>query len=88
MEVARLGYVVCPTYLPRRSPGPFTVNAARKAGADVAPGDTTYDPKTTTHLTVYDVSKSGKIFGFKYRTMDETTRDILADFKGRGWVKA
>ncbi|OSX58892.1 hypothetical protein POSPLADRAFT_1059984 [Postia placenta MAD-698-R-SB12] len=64
------------------------VNASRKAGADVAPGDTTYDPKTTTHLTVYDVSKSSKIFGFKYRTMDETTRDILADFKSRGWVKA
>lgn len=64
------------------------VNAARKFGADVPEGDTSYDAATTVHLTRYDVSKAARIFGIKYHTMDETTKDIVADLKSRGWIKA
>lgn len=51
-------------------------------------GDTSYDAATTVHLTRYDVSKAARIFGIKYHTMDETTKDIVADLKSRGWIKA
>jgi hypothetical protein len=33
----------------------------------------------------FDTSKSSAVFGVKYRTMEETTKDMLNDFKARGW---
>lgn len=36
---------------------------------------------------MYDASKAPKVLGIKYRSIDETTRDILEDYKARGWVK-
>ena len=39
----------------------------------------------TVHLMQYDASKCARIFGIKYRTITETTRDILTDFEARGW---
>ncbi|OSX56416.1 hypothetical protein POSPLADRAFT_1068108 [Postia placenta MAD-698-R-SB12] len=63
------------------------INAARKAGADIPAGDTSYDAAKATHLTRYDIAKANSILGLTYRTMDETTRDILDDFKEKGWIK-
>ncbi|KAJ3526557.1 hypothetical protein NMY22_g10117 [Coprinellus aureogranulatus] len=37
------------------------------------------------YMTNYDTSKEKRILGVKYRTMKETTRDILEDFRRRGW---
>lgn len=37
------------------------------------------------HMIQYDVSKAKQVLGMKYRTMEETTRDSLVDFKQRGW---
>ncbi|KAF8635789.1 hypothetical protein AX17_003846 [Amanita inopinata Kibby_2008] len=33
----------------------------------------------------YDTSKEQRILGLKYRSMEEVTRDTLADFERRGW---
>lgn len=32
-----------------------------------------------------NAAKSVKILGIKYRSMEETAKDILVDFKSRGW---
>ena len=37
------------------------------------------------HNITWDTSKEGRIFGFKYRTLADTARDILADYEKRGW---
>lgn len=35
---------------------------------------------------VYDLSKSDKVLGIKYRGVEETEKDILKSFKERGWA--
>ncbi|TRM58151.1 hypothetical protein BD626DRAFT_512334 [Schizophyllum amplum] len=39
---------------------------------------------TVAHL-LYDATRSKEVLGMSYRTMEETTRDILADYDARGW---
>ncbi|TCD70289.1 methylglyoxal reductase (NADPH-dependent) gre2 [Steccherinum ochraceum] len=34
---------------------------------------------------IWDVEKEKRIFGLKFRTMEETTKDFLADLERRGW---
>jgi nucleoside-diphosphate-sugar epimerase len=41
--------------------------------------------KNAVHLFQYDTTKAQKIFAMEYRSMQETARDILADFEARGW---
>jgi nucleoside-diphosphate-sugar epimerase len=41
--------------------------------------------KTAKHLMIYDTAKANRILGLKYRTIEETTRDTLADYEARGW---
>jgi hypothetical protein len=36
-------------------------------------------------LMIYDTAKANRILGLKYRTIEETTRDTLADYEARGW---
>ncbi|KAF8996443.1 hypothetical protein BDQ17DRAFT_1429725 [Cyathus striatus] len=36
-------------------------------------------------LIKFDTSKSERILGMKYRSMEETARDVLFDFVSRGW---
>jgi hypothetical protein len=36
-------------------------------------------------LIHYDNKKGIKILGIKYKTVDETTGDIIRDFEQRGW---
>ncbi|KAH7884064.1 hypothetical protein F5I97DRAFT_1646596 [Phlebopus sp. FC_14] len=40
---------------------------------------------TAKHLLHYSTAKADRIFGLKYRTIAETTRDTLADYEARGW---
>ncbi|KAF8879127.1 hypothetical protein BD779DRAFT_1676521 [Infundibulicybe gibba] len=37
------------------------------------------------HMMEYDTSKAARILGMRYRTMEETITDVLADFQRRGW---
>ncbi|KAM6493007.1 D-lactaldehyde dehydrogenase [Amanita muscaria] len=41
--------------------------------------------KHVKHTVEYDVSKAQRILAPQYRSMDETARDMLADFERRGW---
>jgi nucleoside-diphosphate-sugar epimerase len=41
--------------------------------------------KNPVYLYRYDTTKGERIFAMKYRSMEETARDILADFEARGW---
>ncbi len=33
----------------------------------------------------FDTSKEKRILGIKFQTMEETARDVLADYERRGW---
>jgi hypothetical protein len=34
---------------------------------------------------VFDSSKGKRVFGIKYKTLEETTKDSIAEYKRRGW---
>lgn len=53
---------------------------------DATRGNASYDPSTVTHMITYDTSKAARIFGMQYMSMMDSTRDIIEDFKSRGWV--
>jgi hypothetical protein len=53
---------------------------------DLPRGNMEYDPTTKAALTfIFDTTKMNKILGIKLKTMEETTKDVLEDFKQRGW---
>jgi len=52
---------------------------------NLSKGNTSYDPKKHLCFVKYNAAKADKILGIKYKTMEETTKDQLADFKSRGW---
>lgn len=72
------------------SAGPYTwqdwINAARKVYPDTPAGDESYDPAKAVHLIKYDVAKADKILGLKYRSIEESTKDMVDDFKSRDWL--
>ncbi len=41
--------------------------------------------RTAPYMLNYDTSKEKRIFGLKYKTMEEISRDMLVDFNRRGW---
>ena len=63
------------------------MNAAHEVDAKLPAGNTAYDPATAVHYIKYDVSKADKLFGFKYITIQQSTKDILDDFKARKWLE-
>ena len=48
-------------------------------------GNVPYDPATAKYHVRYDNSKSQRILGLTYRTIDECTVDTLKQFKEKGW---
>ncbi|KAJ7230086.1 hypothetical protein GGX14DRAFT_582101 [Mycena pura] len=44
--------------------------------------------KGVVHQVQYDTSKSARVLGMTYRTMQETVRDTVADWEARGWLNA
>ena len=34
----------------------------------------------------FDASKSKKLLGLEYRTMERTTKDIISQFQEKGWM--
>ncbi|KAI0076363.1 NAD(P)-binding protein [Panus rudis PR-1116 ss-1] len=61
------------------------VNVARKLDPSVPAGNTDYKPENAVHPVVFDASKSKEVLGIKYHTIEETTKDMLDDFKAKGW---
>ncbi|GJE89213.1 aldehyde reductase [Phanerochaete sordida] len=72
------------------SSGPWNwqdfVNTAHALEPSLPAGNTAYDPKTAVYHTSFDNSKSRRVLGIEYRTMEECTRDSLAQFKAKGWM--
>jgi len=62
------------------------INAAKKCGVETSAGDDSYDPANAAHLVRYDTSKASRVLGIKYHTIEQSTRDIIDDFKARGWI--
>jgi len=52
---------------------------------NLSKGNAAYDPKIHTSIWQYDTSKAAKILGIKYRTIEESLKDMLVDFKSRNW---
>ncbi|KAH9855692.1 D-lactaldehyde dehydrogenase [Lenzites betulinus] len=71
--------------------GPYVwqkfVNAARRYSDKIPSGEVeTYDPKKEVYPISYSNEKSQRILGIKYRTIEETAKDSIADFEARGWL--
>ena len=49
-------------------------------------GNTSYDPAKAVHLIRYSPDKERRLLGIKFRSLEETTKDTLEDFKARGWL--
>ena len=62
------------------------MNAAHRFYPKLPAGNTSYDPSKAVHMLSYDTSKQRKLFGIKFYTVEESTKDTLDDFKARGWL--
>jgi len=62
------------------------VSAAQEAGVSTPVSNDSYDPAKAVHHVMYDTSKAAKLLGLKYRSIKESTRDMIEDFKARGWL--
>ena len=49
------------------------------------PLEGSYDPEAE-HTNRQNVAKAQRILGMTYRSMEETTRDTLQDWKEHGWL--
>ncbi|CAL1707943.1 unnamed protein product [Somion occarium] len=48
--------------------------------------DPSYDPKTAVRLLNFDTTKARRVLGIdKYISMEQSARDMLEDFRSRGW---
>ncbi|CAL1709333.1 unnamed protein product [Somion occarium] len=64
------------------------VNSARKFSPSVPAGNTEWKRETNVDPIITDSSKASKVLGVTYIPLDQTTKDILADFEQRGWWKS
>ena len=39
------------------------------------------------HIIKYDTSKATKLLGLSYLSIEEGTKDIVEDFRERGWIE-
>ncbi|KAL6299277.1 NAD-P-binding protein [Sparassis latifolia] len=63
------------------------LNAARKFEPSTPAGNESYKPEEAVYVIKYNTAKAAKLLGLKYHTIEESTRDMIADFKVRGWLK-
>ncbi|OSD07837.1 NAD-P-binding protein [Trametes coccinea BRFM310] len=62
------------------------VSAAHRLDSRLPAGNTSYDPTKAVHLVQYSSDKERRLLGIKFRSIEETTKDTLEDFKARGWL--
>ncbi|KAI9058011.1 NAD(P)-binding protein [Trametes sanguinea] len=62
------------------------VSAAHRLDSRIPAGNTSYDPTKAVHLLRYSPDKERRLLGIKFRSLEETTKDTLEDFKARGWL--
>ena len=49
-------------------------------------GDTSYDVSKATFSVRFNAAKSRRVLGLEYRSMEQTTRDIVTQFREKGWI--
>ncbi|KAI0807632.1 NAD(P)-binding protein [Fomes fomentarius] len=62
------------------------VMVAHRLYPQLPAGNTAYDPAKATHYIQYMPDKQQRLLGVPFRTLEETTKDTLEDFKARGWL--
>ncbi|KAI0646141.1 NAD-P-binding protein [Trametes meyenii] len=60
--------------------------AHRLEPSKIPPGNETYNPSTAKHLVHYKVDKERRILGMEFRSLEETSRDILYQFMYNKWL--
>ncbi|KAI0342089.1 NAD-P-binding protein [Trametopsis cervina] len=63
------------------------VNVAHAQDSNLVAGDPNADLSKVFYPMRYDTSKADRVLGIKYRTMKETTKDILGQFREKGWIQ-
>lgn len=63
------------------------VNVAHAIDSSLPAGDPAADLSKVTYPLKYDTSKSRNLLGLKYREKEETAKDIIAQFREKGWVQ-
>ena len=64
----------------------IVVNVAHRLHPNLSAGNLSYDPATAVYPNSYSPDKERKVLGIKFKTLEETTKDTLDDFKARGWL--
>ena len=64
------------------------VNVAHRLYPKLPAGSSSYDPSKAVHFLSYDTSKEQKLFGIKFHTIEQSTKDMLDEFAKRGWITA
>ncbi len=62
------------------------MSAAHKIEPTLSAGNTSYDPSKAKFASKFDNTRAKTVLGIKFRTVEETTKDTLEDFKARGWL--
>ena len=62
------------------------VSAAHKVIDSIPAGNMSYDPSQAKQVLTYDNRKAIAILGIKFRSLEETAKDTVEDFKVRGWL--
>ncbi|OSD07838.1 NAD-P-binding protein [Trametes coccinea BRFM310] len=62
------------------------VSAAHRFDNRLPAGNKSYDPTKAVHLIQYSPDKERRILGIQFRSLEETTKDTIDDFKARGWL--
>ncbi|KAJ2973760.1 hypothetical protein NUW54_g12004 [Trametes sanguinea] len=64
----------------------YAVSAAHRFDNRLPAGNKSYDPTKVVHLIQYSPDKERRILGIQFRSLEETTKDTIEDFKARGWL--
>ena len=65
---------------------PNLATIAHSIDARLPAGDASYDAAKAVYAMRFDASKSKKLLGLEYRTMEQTTKDIISQFQEKGWI--
>ena len=64
-----------------------TVTAAWRVEGQKTPTDNMiYEPVKATHHVEHSTEGESSLLGLKYRSLEETTRHMIHEFRCRGWV--
>ncbi|KAI0746586.1 NAD(P)-binding protein [Daedaleopsis nitida] len=64
----------------------YFLDTAHRLDDKIPAGDPTFKDDDPEYVITRNTEKSQRVLGLRYRTMEETTKDILADFRSRGWL--